>query len=91
MPLQISPPPGETIERLREAILSRLPEAEVSVDGSGGHFEIQVVSQAFAGEKTLARQRMIYSAIAHLMSGDNPPVHAIDRLQTSEPEDSIAR
>ena len=81
--MHISPPPGEAIQLLREAILSRLPEADVHVDGSGGHFQIRVVSSEFEGKKTLARQRMVYSAIAHLMSGDNPPVHAIDSLETS--------
>ncbi len=57
----------------------------MQISGGGGHFEIRVVSAAFEGKKTLAKQRMVYSAISHLMSGDNPPVHAIDRLETSVP------
>ena len=85
MALQISPPPGETIEELRQTIQRAIPDCEVQISGGGGHFEIRVVAAAFEGKKTLAKQRMVYSAISHLMSGDNPPVHAIDRLETSVP------
>ncbi len=85
MALQISPPPGETIEELRQAIQRAIPDCEVQISGGGGHFTIRVVSAAFEGKKTLAKQRMVYSAIAHLMSGDNSPVHAIDTLETSVP------
>ena len=85
MPLQISPPPGETIEQLRQAIQGAIPESEVHISGGGGHFEIRVASPAFEGKRTLAKQRMVYAAITHLMSGDNPPVHAVDRLETVVP------
>jgi stress-induced morphogen len=55
------------------------------VRGSGGHFEIRVVSASFAGKNTLAKQRLVFSAIAHLMKGDGAPVHAIDKLETVAP------
>jgi len=83
--LQISPPVGETIEELRQAIQSALPESEVRISGGGGHFEIRVVSSAFEGKNSLAKQRMVYAAIAHLMQGDRAPVHAVDRLETLVP------
>ena len=85
MPLQISPPPSETIQQIRAAILSAIPGADVEVTGSGSHFEIRVVARAFEGKNALAKQRMVYTAIAPLMKGDNPPVHAIDRLETLLP------
>ncbi len=85
MALQISPPPDETIAELRQVIERAIPDCKVQITGGGGHFEIRVVSVAFEGKKTLAKQRMVYSAISHLMSGDNPPVHAVDRLETSVP------
>ena len=40
---------------------------------------------AFAGMSTLERQRLVYGAIAHLMRGDRPPVHAVDSLKTRTP------
>jgi stress-induced morphogen len=44
-----------------------------------------VVSPAFAGLGMLESQRLVYSAIAHLMQGDLAPVHAVDRLKTRVP------
>jgi len=52
------------------------------VDGGGGHFSIEVASPAFAGRRMLESQRLVYGAIAHLMQGDAPPVHAVDVLKT---------
>ncbi len=85
MPLQISPPADETCAQLREAIAAALPEAEIQVSGGGGHFEIRVVSAAFEGKRALAKQRLVYDAIAHLMTGETAPVHAVDRLVTETP------
>jgi hypothetical protein len=33
----------------------------------------------------LESQRIVYAAITHLMSGNQPPVHAVDRLITKAP------
>ena len=85
MALQIHPPPKEVIQEIREAIEAALDGAEVEVTGAAGHFEIRVVSQAFESKNSLAKQRLVYSAIAHLMKGDAAPVHAIDRLETVVP------
>lgn len=86
MPLQISPPADETCARLREAIAGALPGAEIEVAGSGGHFTIRVVSPEFDGKNSLARQRIVYGAIGHLMRGEGAPVHAVDRLITETPQ-----
>ena len=85
MALQIHPPPREVIQQIREAIEAALDDAQVEVAGGGGHFQIDVASAAFEGKNTLARQRLVYSAIAHLMKGDGAPVHAVDRLATRVP------
>ena len=85
MALQIHPPPSEVIAKLRAAIESALPCESLDVRGSGGHFEIRVVSAAFKGKNTLAKQRLVLGAIADLMKGDGAPVHAIDVLETREP------
>ena len=72
-------------EEVKAAIEAALPGAEASVSGGGGHFEIEVVSDAFAGKRILEQQRLVYSAIAHLMAGDTAPVHAVDRMVCKAP------
>ena len=69
-------------DEIKKAIEQAIPGSQASVSaGSGGHFSINVSGAAFAGKSPVQQQRMVYSAIAHLMKGDNAPVHAIDRLQ----------
>lgn len=76
---------GSVIDALRAAIESNIPGAKAEVSGGGGHFTLDVVSPAFAGKNMLQSQRLVYGAIAHLMSGDMAPVHAIDSLTTRVP------
>jgi acid stress-induced BolA-like protein IbaG/YrbA len=57
----------------------------VEVSGAGGHYNIDVVSTAFAGKSMLQNQRMVLSAIKHLINGAAPPVHAVDSLKTRTP------
>jgi acid stress-induced BolA-like protein IbaG/YrbA len=76
---------ASTVEALRAAILAAMPEAQVEVGAnSPGHFQLRVVSPAFAGKSMVQQQQMVYAAIAGLMRGDNAPVHAVDRLQTAD-------
>lgn len=76
---------GDVVAALREAIESKIPSSKAEVSGAGGHFTIEVVSPAFAGLGMLESQRLVYSAIAHLMKGDLAPVHAVDKLKTRVP------
>ena len=86
MALRIGSFDEDVSETLRRAIEARLPGARVQVgSGSPGHFEIRVVSDAFAGKTRVQQQQLVYGAIAHLMSGDSAPVHAIDRMETLLP------
>jgi acid stress-induced BolA-like protein IbaG/YrbA len=73
---------GDVLAALREAIEAALPGAVAQVTGGGGHYTLVVTSPLFAGKSRLESQRLVYSAIAHLMKGDSPPVHAVDRLDT---------
>ncbi len=73
---------GSIIDALLEAIEQQIPNSRAAVNGGGGHFSIEVTSPAFAGRSMLDSQRLVYGAIAHLMQGDAPPVHAIDSLKT---------
>ena len=69
---------------LRAAILTAIPDAQVEATG-GGHYTLVVTSTVFAGKGMVDSQRLVYGAIAHLMKGDNAPVHAIDSLRTRTP------
>lgn len=42
--------------------------------GGAGHFRVRVVSEAFAGLRTLARHRLVYTACADLIPQD---IHAL--------------
>jgi stress-induced morphogen len=55
------------------------------VSGGGGHYTIEVVSTGFAGKSMLESQRLVLSAIKHLINGERPPVHAVDSLITRTP------
>ena len=76
---------SEICDAIKESIENAMPDAAVEVDGAGGHFTIQVTSTEFAGKNRVQSQRLVYSAIAHLMKGDAAPVHAVDKLTTLEP------
>ena len=75
------PEPEVTVRQIREAIESAIAGARAEVRcASPGHYEIRVASEAFAGQPKLRQHQMVYGAITSLMSGDAPPVHAVDRL-----------
>jgi acid stress-induced BolA-like protein IbaG/YrbA len=76
---------GSVHDAIRHAIAEKLPGAVVDVEGGGGHYTITVTSPSFAGKSMLESQRLVYGAIAHLMSGDRAPVHAVDSLKTRTP------
>jgi acid stress-induced BolA-like protein IbaG/YrbA len=73
---------GDVLAAIRDAIGAKIPGARVEVTGGGGHYSIAVASAAFSGKSMLASQRLVYEAIAPLMGGPRPPVHAVDRLTT---------
>lgn len=86
MPLPILNSSDDVCRALREAILAALPDAQVEVTPSSpGHFEIEVVSAAFAGQPMVKQQKLVLGAIKALMAGDGAPVHAVDRLRTRTP------
>ena len=84
--MAIVDPPSDIVAALRESVETALPGAQVEVRAnSPGHFQLRVVSEAFAGKSRVQQQQMVYAAIAHLMRGDDAPVHAIDQLQVVVP------
>ena len=75
------------VERIRVALQAALaPSRLVVTDDSHkhaghegardgrGHFDVQIVSQAFAGRSPLARHRMVYAALGRMMETD---IHAL--------------
>ena len=86
MPLPILNSAEDVCTALRDAIAAALPDARIEVSASSpGHFEIDVVSTAFAGLSMVRQQQLVYGAIKELMAGDGAPVHAVDRLKTRTP------
>jgi len=86
MPLPILNSADDVCGALRAAIVAALPDAQAQVTAAGpGHFEIEVVSAAFAGLSMVRQQQLVYGAIKELMAGDGAPVHAVDRLRTRTP------
>jgi acid stress-induced BolA-like protein IbaG/YrbA len=71
------------LEAIRTAITGAIADANVEVTGGGGHYTIAVASKAFSGKTMMESHRLVYAAIAPLMSGDSAPVHAVDSLKTS--------
>ena len=76
---------GSIPEAITAGIKARIPDAVVEVGGGGGHFNIVVISTVFAGKSMLENQRLVLSAIKHLINGAAPPVHAVDSLVTKTP------
>jgi acid stress-induced BolA-like protein IbaG/YrbA len=76
---------GSIEDAITTSIKERMPDAVVEVSGGGGHWRIGVVSTAFAGKSMLEQQRLVLSAIKHLINGAAPPIHAVDSLTTRTP------
>ena len=52
--------------------------------GGETHFKVEIVAAAFAGQTRVARQRLVYQALAEELAG---PVHALE-LKTLTPEEA---
>ncbi len=76
---------GDINLAIRTAVTERLPDAVVEIHGGGGHWSLVVTSTGFAGKSMLQSHRLVLSALAPLMSGGAPPIHAVDQLVTKTP------
>lgn len=76
---------ADTIALLRERLAVLQPESLAIEDEShrhaghagakdGGHYQLTIVSRAFAGKNTVARHRLVYDAAGDLMRGR---IHAL--------------
>jgi BolA protein len=88
---------GEAVAQLRSALEHALaPRSLEIIDDSarhaghagarsGGHYRVTLVADAFRGRSRLERHRLVYAAVAPLMSGS---VHALNIIARSPEESS---
>jgi BolA protein len=75
------------IEKIRRALQAALQPQQIDIEddshlhaghagaASGrGHFTVQIVAEAFAGQTLIARHRQVYAALGDLMQTD---IHAL--------------
>lgn len=61
---------------------SHLHAGHAGAEDGRGHYDVTIVAEAFAGQRPLARHRMIYDALGSLMETD---IHAL-RIKASGPD-----
>ncbi|MEN8107218.1 MAG: BolA/IbaG family iron-sulfur metabolism protein [Pseudomonadota bacterium] len=68
---------------LEALIKAGIPDAEVTVNGDGDHFEAIVVSQQFEGCSMVEQHRLVYQTLGDRMGGE---IHAL-ALKTLTPDE----
>ncbi len=77
-------------EQVKAMIQTGLPDAEVAVQdltGGGDHYQVAIISSAFAGLSLVKRHQLVYKAVDSAMSSE--AIHALS-LDTSTPEEVAA-
>ncbi len=77
-------------DQVKTLIKTDLPDAEVAVQdltGGGDHYQVAIVSSAFAGLSLVKRHQLVYKAVDSAMSSE--AIHALS-LDTSTPEEVAA-
>ena len=75
-----------TADQVISMIQTEMPDAEVNVNdltGGGDHFEVTVVSEAFAGRSLVQQHQLVYKAVNSAMSSE--AIHAL-ALKTYTPD-----
>ena len=70
------------INEIEKRIHDKINVTSLKVSGASSHYTIRVVSCDFEGKNSVARQRMVFSALGDLIMGANAPIHAIDFMET---------
>ena len=70
---------------LERIVLASMPEAQVSVSGSDGKYQVAVVSTQFAGLNILDRHRLVYSTVKEQIA--NGTVHALS-IEARSPQEN---
>lgn len=66
-----------TPEHIKTYITEHLSCVHIDVEGDGRHFYATIVSAAFEGMRTLARQRAVYAALGDKILGGDALIHAL--------------
>ncbi|SIT68880.1 Acid stress-induced BolA-like protein IbaG/YrbA, predicted regulator of iron metabolism [Ectothiorhodosinus mongolicus] len=70
---------------IQEMIAAGLPDAEVVVTGSDGHFHAEIISESFVGQSRIKRHQMVNATVQeHIASG---ALHALS-MRTRTPEEA---
>jgi acid stress-induced BolA-like protein IbaG/YrbA len=75
-----------TPDQVTTLIQSQLPDAQVQVQdltGGGDHYQVTVISSAFAGQSLVKQHQMVYGAVRGAMASE--AIHAF-ALKTYTPE-----
>ncbi|BCO30328.1 BolA family transcriptional regulator [Thiohalobacter sp. COW1] len=87
---------AERVAMIRERLTAALQPEDLEIQddsarhaghegakGGGGHFNVRIVSPAFAGRNLLERHRMVYDALGDAMHSE---IHALS-IQAKTPEE----
>jgi len=67
-----------TCAEIDKMLSEALPEAQITVQGGEGKFQVEVVAQIFAGLNRVKRQQAVYRILnAHISSG---AIHAVSMI-----------
>ena len=73
--------PSDLTDTIKQRIESAIPNAQVEVMvGGDRHYALKVISESFDGLSQVKQHQLVYAAITDLMSGNDAPIHAIDKM-----------
>lgn len=76
------------LEDIEAVLRAKLPVRHLELDGDGRHFELFIVSDAFASLSRVRRHQAVYAALGDAMRDEL--VHALT-MQTLTPEEWVSR
>lgn len=72
-------------DSIKQLIESHIPDAQVTVEGDGRHFEATIISTEFEGLSLIARQRRVYQAVGNaIQTGE---IHALS-IKAKTPQET---
>lgn len=78
-----------TPEDIHTCIDAGIHCTHLDVSGDGRHFYATIVSPAFEGLRTVARQRAVYATLGDKILGSDAEIHALS-MQTYTPDEWAA-
>ena len=74
-----------TIEVVKKMITDILPCQQITVEGDGRHFFVQIISDSFTGLSRINRHRLIKEALSEKIGSDE--LHALSISKAITPEE----